>query len=75
MLKSDAEFQLEHFTNAHDKLDYVSKLVQFSMDGPNVNWKLLDLFEEDRHDKNPDCPYLLQIGSCGLHVLHGAYQT
>ena len=57
-------------------LDYVNKLVQVSMDGPNVNWKLHELLEETRDgESNCSAPTLLQLGSCGLHVLHGAYGT
>jgi hypothetical protein len=39
----------------------LQKLIQVSMDGPSVNWKFL--------------PQLLDLGSCGLHVIHGAFQT
>ena len=46
------------------------------MDGPNVNWKLHELLEETRDEEsNCSAPTLLQLGSCGLHVLHGAYGT
>ena len=41
------------------------------MDGPNVNWALLDLLQEDFKFVNPDAPTLLQLGSYGLHVTHG----
>ena len=47
-------------------------LVQVSMDGPNVNWKFYrDLFQERRGEELTD---LLNIGSCGLHVVHGLFQ-
>ena len=29
----------------------------------------------EERKKDLSCPDLLAIGSCGLHVLHGAYQT
>ena len=48
------------------------KLLQLSMDGPNVIWKLfrnLAKAIEDQTDKQ-----LLNIGSCGLHILHNAYK-
>ena len=45
------------------------------MDGPNVNWTFHDTLAEFRREENPDCPCLIVIGSCGLHVVHGAYQT
>ena len=38
---------LKKFEEATEQLD-LKKLVQISMDGPNVNWKLLDSIAEDR---------------------------
>ena len=43
------------------------------MDGPNVNWDVLSLHSSYR-EKN-EFSRLINIGSCGLHVLHGALQT
>ena len=51
------------------------KLLQISMDGPRVNWKLLSLLCEDREKDDADLPKLLNIGSCGLHIVHGAFYT
>ena len=49
-----------------------SGLVQVSIDGPNVNWNFYrDLFQERRGEELPD---LLNIVSCGLHVVHGSFQ-
>ena len=45
------------------------------MDGPNVNLKLHRLFAEDRKKIDPDLPELIDIGTCSLHVVHGALQT
>ena len=42
------------------------------MDGPNVNWAFLDLLQENIKVVNPEAPALLQLGSCGSHVIHGA---
>ena len=54
--------------------DVTSKnLLQLSMDGPNTNWKVLELLDDDR--KENDYPTILNIGSCGLHVIHGAFKT
>lgn len=49
----------------------LSKILQVSMDGPAVNWKFIDLLTslEDQEVN------LLEMGSCGLHVLNGAFQT
>jgi hypothetical protein len=51
----------------------VKRMLQVSMDGPNVNWKMLSLLEAERDEVN--FPKLLELGSCGLHVLHGAFLT
>ena len=51
------------------------KLLQVSMDGPRVNWKLLKLLCEDREKEDADLPKILNISSCGLHVVHGAFCT
>ena len=70
-----AEDTYKSLAEIHNGLDLVHNLVQISMDGPNVNWKTLDIVSEDRTIKDPDCPQLINIGSCGLLVIHGAYGT
>ena len=50
------------------------KMLQVSMDGPNVNWKLYDSIVEEWNE-NDDYPDLIDIGSCSLHVVHGAFRT
>ena len=45
------------------------------MDGPNVDWKAVEIIKEYRDHDDPDVLDLTQTGSCGLHVLHGAYGT
>ena len=67
----DAVGCLEKLKEVMGDLDYEQKLLQVSMDGPNVNWKLLRLLEEERNSS--PAPKLLNLGSCGLHVLLGAY--
>ena len=44
------------------------------MDGPNVNWKMLKLVEENGMSKDPSSPDMLELHSCGLHVVYGAYR-
>ena len=61
------------FEECTEKLD-TKKLIQVSMDGLNVNWKMLDLMVEDKNS-NETYPKLLDVGSCGLHVVHGAFRT
>ena len=65
---------LQHLKCSLSKLSY-SKLPQISIDGPRVNWKLYSLLCEDREKDDADMPKLLNIGSCGLHVVHGAFYS
>ncbi|CAL9702284.1 unnamed protein product [Knipowitschia caucasica] len=51
----------------------IKNLIQLSMDGPYVNWKAYDMIQKEMQkqvDKS-----LLNIGSCGLHVLHNAFRA
>lgn len=49
-------------------------ILQLSMDGPNVNLKLQkDLAKELR--SGLDDPKLLDMGSCGIHVLHNSFKA
>ena len=66
---------MNEFKKPHKDLDIVNNLIQLSMDGPNVNWAFLDTLEEYRKTEDPNAPTLINIGSFGLHVLHGAYKT
>ena len=60
------------FTSMIDELSE-DKLVQLPMDGRSANVKLLQVVQDDRKDKG--LPYLLDIGTCGLHTLHGSFKT
>ena len=51
----------------------LERLLQLSMDGPNTNWSVLKLLHEDRCEK--DYPNIIDIGSCSLHVVHGAFKS
>lgn len=51
------------------------KMIQVSMDGPNVNFCMLDGLKIELSKNNPDHRTLLDIGSCGLHIVHGAFKT
>ena len=62
----------EAFMSSIVKLKF-SKAIQISMDGPNVNWKfygMLQDFYSTEFGKN-----LLNIGSCGLHIMHNAFKA
>ena len=62
----------------HDKFESVcadlacEKLAQLSMDGPNVNWKVFRLMQKDVEKQAGK--KLLNIGSCGLHVIHNSFR-
>ena len=49
------------------------KLVQISMDGPNVNLKLLEKSNEERTWN--EFHRLISIGSCGLHTIHVSFRA
>ena len=42
------------------------------MDGPNVNWKVFRLMQEDVQKQTGK--KLLNVGSCGLHVIHNSFR-
>ena len=49
------------------------KMSQISMDGPHINVKFLKVVVDNRAQAK--LPQVIDIGSCPLHVLHGAFQT
>lgn len=68
---ADAEQLVSSISDALHGLSL--RKVQVSMDGPAVNWKFHEMFASQL-DK--DCKHqILEIGSCGLHILHGAFVT
>ncbi|KAH8022063.1 hypothetical protein HPB51_021515 [Rhipicephalus microplus] len=50
-----------------------SKILQVSMDGPNVHFKFLRSLKEELRES--DESHILDIGSCGLHAINGAYKA
>lgn len=69
---------LEHFKLGFAGLPF-DKLIQVSMDGQNVNWSFLNKLEHDLvielSEENVDPPDHVELGSCGLHVGHGAFRS
>ena len=53
--------------------DILPKILQVSMDRPSVNWKFFDAVNDDFVEKFETT--LLEVGSCGLHVVYGASQN
>ena len=44
------------------------------MDGPNTNWEVLKLLHS--HQSSKGCSsHIRNIGSYGLHIVHGAFKT
>ena len=43
------------------------------MDGPSVNWNVLDIVSEKKNEN--EFRQLLVIGSCSQHVLHGVFKN
>ena len=58
---------LEHFLAGVGSLE-LKRVLQVSMDGPNVNWAFHKLLQSKMH--NEFGSQLLDIGSCGLHVIN-----
>jgi hypothetical protein len=65
---------LKHFQSGTSKLN-TKKITQISMDGPNVNLKFHRDFVSERNALEPEIPSIIEIGSCGLHVVLGAFGT
>lgn len=72
-----SEDLLNAFTSALGQQNLnMKKMIQISMDGPNVNLKFLrELKAYLKSDTESDDVELFDIGSCSLHVVQGAYKT
>lgn len=62
---------LKSFLKGLASLDQAN-MVQVSMDGPPTNWKFYEDLVQQRNSE--DIPVLLNMGSCSLHVIHGAFK-
>ena len=63
---------LDEFKSGLTDVD-MDNILQVSMDGPSVNWKFYDSITTDREKSK--LSGLINIRSCGRHVLHGAFKT
>ena len=63
---------LEGFNSSVSDLD-LSKMIQLLMGRPNVNWKFARTLSKDRTENG--LSDLIDIGSCPLYVINGAFQT
>lgn len=50
------------------------QLFSISIDGPNVNWRFLELLQQEQAEQYGGAQ-LIVVGSCGLHTLHPICQT
>ena len=48
-------------------------MAEVSVDGPNANVKFLKVLQKQQEDNNL-CE-LIDIGTCNLHIVHGALQA
>ena len=71
--KATAADLLRAFKSCLPGTDMIEKVVQLGMDGPNVNLKMFELFKEEMSEL-PGRFQPLDIGSCGIHVVHGAFK-
>ena len=62
------------FSSALKEFDGI-KLLQISMAGPNVNLKFLNDIDCTKDRVGNEQHELIFIGTCGLHVTHGAFKT
>ena len=73
-----AFFNRPNAGNIADGIDSVIKelskesMISLGMDGPNTNWSVVKIIQERRKDDGLPC--LESIGSCGLHIIHGAFK-
>ena len=68
-----AEDLKRNFEEAAKDLDE-KMLAEVSMNGSNVNWKMYATLVEERGE-NEQLPGLINVGSCGLHVVHGSFRS
>ncbi|XP_063766097.1 uncharacterized protein LOC134882380 [Eleginops maclovinus] len=68
-----ADDLLQHIKECVAKLN-MRQLLSVGMDGPNVNFKLLDLLQKE-HAELHGGAQVLMVGSCGLHTLHNAMKA
>ena len=69
---SEANVLSGEIINSIEDLD-ASRMIMLGMDGLNVNWCVFDKInvEREKHNHAP----LFNVCSCGLHTIHGAFET
>ena len=72
LLRPNIENLKDELFSSIEKLDK-SKFLHMGMDGPTTNWKVLQLVDGMLSDGG--FVKTMDIGSCSLHILHGAFST
>lgn len=74
-IKCDAATLLKTLTDTLNELNInMLKIIQLSMDGPNVNLSLFRQFREFLQQDAGSIPKLLDVGTCPIHIVHGAFR-
>ena len=73
MSHATANDLLENFSDMINNVDGGNRMIELSMDQPSINWKFFNLLQKDRVEKEQH--NLIDIGSCSLHIIHGASKT
>ena len=69
---SAANDLLQHFNDSVESIN-PSKIIHVSIDGPAVNHKFYKGLED--HREREELPKMINIGSCNLHIVHGAFKS
>ena len=71
ILRPNANELLTNLLSACERLNE-EQFLQLAMDGPNINWCVLEMLDDQRVEK--DLNKTLNIGSCSQHIIHGAFK-
>ena len=72
LARGNAETIISALIETLDGLDN-RNCFMLSMDGPNTEWSVLD--KMSTHHQQTELPSFFDVGCCGLHTVHGAFQT
>lgn len=65
---------VKHFNNAVLESGLpIREIIQISMDGLHVNWMFYKLVKVKLSEEFDDTK-LINIGSCGLHIVHNSFK-
>ena len=70
-----ADIQLEVLMKVCEDFDILHKVMQAGLDGPNVNKKLVKLFQQKHKEMFKDASMFIDLGSCNIHPAHNAFKA